>query len=108
MKCVFCKIAKGEIPKEFNYEDDDIMVFPDIRPAKPVHLLIVPKKHYEDMMAIAEHHLFGKLFKTIQKMIIDNKLDTKGFRVILNGGGAQEIDHLHVHLIGPLSRTAHL
>ena len=48
MDCVFCKIVSGEIPKEFKYQDDDIVAFDDLHPVAPVHLLIIPKKHIVD------------------------------------------------------------
>lgn len=104
MNCVFCKIANGEIPKEFTYEDENLMVFPDLHPVKPVHLLIVPKKHIPEFMAIEDHELLQKIGKIIQKMIKEQNLEKKGHRIIINGGGAQEVDHLHVHLMGPISR----
>lgn len=115
-ECVFCKIRDRIIPKEFTYEDEDIMVFPDIHPLKPVHLLIVPKKHIEDLLMINDPHfacasrgeerLMMKLTKIIQKMINEFKLKDKGYRVVINGGGAQIIDHLHFHLLGPLGKAA--
>lgn len=107
MDCIFCKIASGEIPKDFIYEDDTLMVFDDIRPARPVHILIVPKKHIPEFMAIEDHDLFKDIGKVMQKMITEKGLDTKGHRIIINGGGAQEVDHLHVHLMGPLAKGAH-
>lgn len=102
--CIFCKIASGQIPKEFTYEDEDLMVFPDIHPNKPVHLLIVPKKHVGEFMLIEDHSLLAKIGKVIQKMIREQKLENKGHRIVINGGGAQEVDHLHVHLMGPIAR----
>jgi len=102
--CIFCKIADGSIPKEFTYEDENLMVFPDIHPVKPVHLLIVPKKHISEFMAIEDHELLPKIGKVIQKMITEQNLEKKGHRIIINGGGAQEVDHLHVHLMGPIPR----
>ncbi len=112
--CIFCKIRDRIIPKEFTYEDDDLMVFPDIHPLKPVHLLIVPKKHIEDFLMINDLHfakasrgkegLMMKLTKIVQKMVKKFKLGNKGYRVVINGGGAQFIDHLHLHLLGPLGK----
>ncbi|MBI4089432.1 MAG: HIT domain-containing protein [Candidatus Levybacteria bacterium] len=104
--CVFCKIRDREIPKEFTYEDEDIMVFPDIYPLKPVHLLIIPKKHIKDFLEFEEGTLLGKLKKIIQRMIKKSGLSNKGYRLTINGGGAQIIDHLHIHLLGPLGKTA--
>ena len=100
--CIFCKIRDGKISKEFIYQDEDVMVFPDISPVKPVHLLIIPKKHIEDFMNLEDMNLVKKINETIKKMVKENKLENKGYRVGLNGGGAQVINHLHVHLMGPM------
>lgn len=105
MDCVFCKIATGQIPKDFTYEDADLVVFPDIHPVKPVHLLIVPKKHISEFMAIEDHDLFKKIGHVVQKMIKEQKLEKTGHRIVINGGGAQDVDHLHIHLMGPISRS---
>lgn len=104
-ECLFCKFATGELKKEFLYEDDDIMVFPDIHPARPVHLLIIPKKHVAELIAVKEEGLFQKLFSVVQNMIKREGLTDKGYRVSINGGGAQVIDHLHIHLMGPMTKT---
>ncbi|MBF8250216.1 MAG: putative HIT-like protein aq [Candidatus Levybacteria bacterium] len=104
--CVFCKIRDRIIPKEFTYEDEDVMVFPDIHPLKPVHLLIIPKQHIEDLLMMNDEKLMIKLNKVIQEMIREQKLEDKGYRVVINGGGAQIIDHLHFHLAGPLGKKA--
>ncbi len=103
--CIFCKIATGAIKKEFLYEDDDVMVFPDIQPVKPVHLLIVPKKHIAEFMALEDKDLLQKLFTVVQNMIKREGLTDKGHRIGINGGGAQAIDHLHIHLMGPMGKT---
>ncbi|RJQ36276.1 HIT domain-containing protein [Candidatus Microgenomates bacterium] len=100
--CIFCKIARHEIPKEFTYEDESVMVFPDIHPLKPIHLLIVPKKHIEDFLDVKDPDLLEKLFTVVQKMVKKEGLENKGYRIAINGGGAQIINHLHIHLLGPL------
>jgi histidine triad (HIT) family protein len=102
--CIFCKIAKKEIPKEFTYEDEDIMVFPDIKPVKPIHLLIIPKSHIKELHALDNPALFGKIGSITQQMILKMQLGNKGYRVVINGGGAQLVDHLHIHLMGPISK----
>lgn len=106
--CIFCKIANKEIPKDFTYEDEDVMVFPDINPVKPIHLLIMPKKHIKDFLMINDERLMIKLNKTIQRMIKEQKLETKGYRLVVHGGGAQIIDHLHIHLLGPVGKAAQM
>jgi histidine triad (HIT) family protein len=104
--CIFCKIRDGIIPKKFIYEDKDLMVFPDIHPLKPIHLLIIPKKHIKDFLDIKDDKLWGKIRKVAQNLVKEQKLENKGYRVAVNGGGAQLVEHLHVHLLGPLSKTA--
>ncbi|OGH05227.1 MAG: hypothetical protein A2W22_01240 [Candidatus Levybacteria bacterium RBG_16_35_11] len=103
--CVFCKIAKGEIAKEFDYENEDIMVFPDLHPLRPIHLLIVPKVHIPDFLDAPDLVLL-KIFNTAKKLVREKKLENKGYRLVINGGGAQIIHHLHLHLLAPLSSQA--
>ena len=114
--CIFCKIRDRAIPAEFIYEDESIMVFPDIHPIKPVHLLIVPKKHIEDFLMMNDPHnarasrgkeeLMMQIIRITQEMVKKFQLENKGYRVGINGGGAQLINHLHVHLFGPLEKAA--
>lgn len=101
-ECIFCKIRDREIPKEFTYEDKGIMVFPDIHPVKPVHLLIVPKKHITEFLKLSENDVLLKLKEIIQKMIKEQKLEDKGYQIVINGGGLQIVNHLHIHLKGPM------
>lgn len=102
--CTFCKIARHELPKEFTYEDEDIMVFPDIHPVKPTHLLIVPKKHITDFLALEDETLWNKIREVAQNMVRQFNLVETGFRLSTNGGGAQQIDHFHMHLLGPMGK----
>jgi len=108
MSCVFCKIRDRIIPKEFTYEDKDVMVFPDINPVAPVHLLIVPKEHIVDFLDLKDSALWDKLRIVIQNMIREQKIQDKGYRLVVNGGGAQIIDHLHIHLMGRIGRKVKL
>jgi histidine triad (HIT) family protein len=103
--CLFCKFANGAMKKEFYYEDDDVMVFPDIHPVRPVHLLIIPKQHVSEFVAVQDPELFKKLFTVAQQMIAREGLKDKGYRITINGGGAQVINHLHIHLMGPTKKT---
>lgn len=102
--CIFCKIVKGKIAKEFKYEDDEIVAFDDINPNSPIHLLIIPKKHIEDYFeASDEIHL--KISKAIRHLIEKTELVKKGYKVEVNGGGFQDVFHLHFHLLGPKKRS---
>ncbi|HQY09961.1 MAG: histidine triad nucleotide-binding protein [Burkholderiales bacterium] len=101
--CVFCKIAAGEIPCQKVYEDDELLAFKDIRPAAPVHLLIIPKLHLPSLNeADASHHaLLGRMLTLAPKLAREQGADN-GFRTVINTGrdGGQEVYHLHVHVMG--------
>lgn len=101
--CIFCKIAAGEIPSRKVYEDDDVIVFHDIHPAAPVHLLIVPREHIPMLADANEAHqaLLGKMLLLAPKLATEQGA-TNGFRVVVNNGkdGGQEVYHLHVHVLG--------
>ena len=105
MDCIFCKIANKEIPKDFIYEDSEIMVFDDIHPIKKVHILTMPKKHISDLLNLEEEKLLTKLMFKIKDLVKKYNLEDNGYRLVVNGGGAQEIDHLHIHLMGPMGRA---
>jgi histidine triad (HIT) family protein len=99
--CIFCKIANKEIPKDFIYEDEKIMVFKDINPKARVHLLIVPKKHIPsvDHLGAEDKTLMGEMFLTAKKIAKEKGLN--GYKLIINVGKAagQLVDHLHLHLL---------
>lgn len=101
MECLFCKIAKKEIPSEIVYEDEQFVVFKDINPQAPVHLLIVPKKHIHSVnhIEIEDKTLMGELILTAQKIAREKNI--KGYKLQINVGrdGGQLIDHLHLHLL---------
>jgi histidine triad (HIT) family protein len=105
MNCIFCKIRDGIIEKEFDYQDDDVMVFPDINPLKPVHILVVPKKHVEDFLDFQDEKLYFKIKKVLEKVVKTQKLENKGYRISVNGGGAQLVNHLHFHVVGPIGKS---
>ncbi|OYY62995.1 MAG: histidine triad nucleotide-binding protein [Burkholderiales bacterium 28-67-8] len=101
--CVFCKIVAGQIPSRKAYEDDDILVFHDIHPWAPVHLLLIPKQHIATHADVTPEHaaLLGKMMAMVPVLAREAGA-TNGFRTIINTGrdGGQEVYHLHMHLIG--------
>ena len=101
--CIFCKIARGEIPSKKVYEDGDVVAFHDINPVAPVHFMLIPKLHLVSLMEADESHatLLGKMLVLAPKLAKEQGLD-KGFRTVINSGkgGGQEVFHLHVHVIG--------
>ena len=101
--CIFCKIIDGKIPSKKAFEDDDVLVFHDINPIAPVHLLVVPKEHFDSLAHAEPRHqaLLGKLMLLVPKLAREQGLDD-GFRTIINTGrgGHQEVFHLHMHVTG--------
>lgn len=102
MDCIFCKIISGEIPKEFTYQTDRLVVFPDINPSADIHLLIVPKQHIRGIGEVGEKdtQLLAAVYTAINKLVKENNLTDDLYRVVVNGGKAQHVPHLHFHLLG--------
>ena len=105
--CLFCKIVNKQINSEIVYENDDVLVFKDLYPKAPVHLLVVPKKHVSSIIEIEELNdkQANEILKTIAKIAKEMGLDRDGFRVVTNTGVAagQSVDHLHFHILGKRS-----
>jgi len=103
-ECVFCKIASGAITVKAVFEDDECIAFPDINPQAPVHLLVIPRKHYADVTeaAQADAGLIGRLFATLTRVAAEQGLTPNGLRIVVNTGpqGGQTVRHLHFHLLG--------
>ena len=97
--CLFCKIAAHTIPVKAVYEDDLTLVFPDINPQAPTHLLVIPKQHFADATQVPAE-LLGQVLK-VAATIGERELP-KGFRIVANTGhdGGQTVGHLHLHLLG--------
>lgn len=100
---VFCKIIKGELKAEILKEDEDFLVIKDIKPAAPVHFLIIPKQHFESLAEFREENaeFLGKALLMAEKVAKESGLE-KGYRIILNEGehGGKLVPHLHFHVIG--------
>jgi len=102
--CVFCRIASGEIPAKKAYEDEEFLAFHDINPQAPVHLLVIPRRHFNDVVqAVKEQpELVARLFAVVSKVAAAQGLLPEGFRTVCNTGpnGGQTVGHLHVHVLG--------
>ncbi len=107
MDCVFCKIVAGETPSERVHEDEHVIVFPDIRPQAPTHLLVVPRRHVPSLFELDDPELGWALLAAARRVATEAGLQP-GWRLIANTGehGGQEVDHLHLHVLGgrPLGR----
>ena len=107
--CIFCKIVAGHIPCKKIFEDEDFFAFHDVRPAAPVHALLIPRRHIASLSACDENDvtLLGKMMQRVPHIaallgVADLEHETGGFRTIINTGpvSGQEVDHLHVHILG--------
>jgi histidine triad (HIT) family protein len=101
--CVFCKIARGEIPSRKAYEDEDVLAFHDINPVAPVHLLLIPKAHVASLYETSDQHVavLGRMMVLAGRLAREQGAGD-GFRTIVNTGrvGRQEVMHVHIHVIG--------
>lgn len=101
--CVFCKIVSGDIPSTKLYEDEDMIVIKDLNPQAKVHLLLIPKEHYANIMEMSDKQAatLGKCLKKLSAIADDLGLE-KGFRLVSNKGehGCQSVEHLHIHILG--------
>ncbi|NTV69353.1 MAG: histidine triad nucleotide-binding protein [Azonexaceae bacterium] len=101
--CIFCKIVDGKIPAQKVYEDEDILAFNDINPARPVHVLVIPKKHITSLATAGAEDapVLGKILAKANEIAVTQG-SPDGFRVIINTGrvGQQEVPHLHAHIVG--------
>ena len=101
--CLFCKIARGEIPCYKVYEDAEVLAFHDIHPVAQVHFMLVPKLHVASLFDAGEEHaaLLGRMLLLAPRLAREQGLEN-GFRTVINSGkgGGQEVFHLHIHVIG--------
>jgi histidine triad (HIT) family protein len=101
--CIFCKIVAGQIPSRKVYEDDELLVFHDIAPWAPVHVLLIPKEHVATMYDMEARHtpLLGRMLSMAPGLMRELGA-TNGFRTLINTGedGLQEVQHVHMHVIG--------
>lgn len=107
MDCVFCTIARKEIPAEIAMETDSLLAFKDIKPSAPVHYLVIPKEHIQSIAHLEGNHkevLAGIIYASKD---LANKLGLTGYKLVFNVGrdGGQVVDHLHLHLLGGWAPT---
>ncbi|MDE3244891.1 MAG: histidine triad nucleotide-binding protein [Acidobacteriota bacterium] len=102
--CLFCRIAKKEIPSSVVYEDDELLAFKDISPQAPVHLLIIPKVHCEGLNELTPEveRAAAKIPAVAAKLAKEFGIAASGYRLIANSGAdaGQTVFHLHYHLLG--------
>jgi len=104
MDCIFCKIARGEIPSQILHQDDELTAFRDIRPQAPTHVQIIPKRHIETILELREsdERLIGKMVILANRLAQEEGIAENGYRLVFNcrSYGGQEVYHVHLHLLG--------
>jgi histidine triad (HIT) family protein len=103
--CIFCKVAAGEIPAKVVRKTAEAVAFHDLNPQAPVHVLIIPTRHYvslRDARGAEGQAMLGQLMAFAAEVATELGLDGKGYRVLTNTGpdGGQSVFHLHLHLLG--------
>jgi histidine triad (HIT) family protein len=102
--CLFCKIARKEIPSEIVHEDEDLVAFRDINPQAPTHLLVIPREHVATVNDLEARHdgLMGKALRLCRDLAQREGIADRGYRIVLNclAEAGQSVFHLHLHLLG--------
>jgi histidine triad (HIT) family protein len=100
--CIFCRIARGEVPTKLVANGKDIVAFRDLAPQAPVHILIVPKKHVASLDDSNDSDLLGRMMSLAAAIARQEGIARSGYRTVVNTGkeGGQSVDHLHLHLLG--------
>ncbi len=109
MDCLFCKVAKGDIPAKIIYRDDSVVAFDDINPQAPQHKLIIPLKHINTLNDVKpeDSELLGHMLQTAKMLAKELALAEPGYRLVINcnPGAGQTVFHIHVHLLGGRQMT---
>lgn len=100
--CLFCGIVSGDVPSNKVYEDDHVLAFEDINPMMPVHVLIIPKDHYDNIADGLPDDVMASLMQAVGKIVEIKGIKEDGFRVIINTNddACQTVHHVHVHVLG--------
>lgn len=103
-KCVFCRIAQGELESERVLEQDDVLAFRDLNPQAPSHILVIPRRHIPAVAKLQEGdgEVAGRLLLAAREVAEAEGLEEGGYRLVVNQGrdGGQTVDHLHLHVLG--------
>ena len=100
--CIFCKIAAKQIPVTPVFEDDEFLAFRDLNPQAPVHVLVIPKKHFATVMDVSDADVMGRAMRAVQQTATALGIVDEGFRTVINcrENGGQTVYHLHIHVLG--------
>ena len=104
MSCIFCQIAAGDIPSTILHKDEKVVAFRDINPQAPVHIVIIPVKHFTNLTELkgSDYELIARIFEVANELARKEGIAESGYRIAVNSGkeGGQVVQHLHFHLLG--------
>lgn len=104
MSCLFCKIVAGEIPAKRVHEDELLVAFEDIKPEAPVHILIIPKRHFPTLndVGAGDEQILGAMLRRAALIAEERGVATSGYRTVMNcnSQAGQTVFHIHMHLLG--------
>lgn len=102
--CIFCQIADKKMKADIIFEDNDVVAFSDINPKAPIHILVIPKKHIDniDEAKTEDQELLGHMILVAQKIARDKNISENGYRLTFNvkKHAGQIVDHIHLHILG--------
>jgi histidine triad (HIT) family protein len=105
--CIFCRIARGEVPAKLVLSDDRFVAFHDIAPQAPTHILVIPRQHLRSLDATEDTGMLGELLALARRVAREAGVAESGYRTVINTNrhGGQAVDHLHVHVLGGRQMT---
>ena len=105
--CIFCRIARGEIPAQMVMNSKEIAAFRDVSPQAPTHILVIPKKHIGSLDDVSDSNLLGQMMGMAAAIARQEGIAKSGYRTVINTGkdGGQSVDHLHIHILGGRAMT---
>ncbi len=100
-KCIFCAIANKHISSDIVYEDERFIAFSDMAPQAPVHIVLIPKRHYDKFEDMTDKEDMAGFLSAISRVVIRNQLEKNGYRIVVNSGhdAGQTVAHLHAHIL---------
>ena len=100
--CLFCRIARGEVPAKVVAESATCLAFRDVNPQAPVHVLVIPRAHVASLNEVEDAALFGEMLQLVREVASREGVAASGYRVAFNTNrdGGQTVFHLHAHVLG--------
>ncbi len=102
--CLFCKIVAGDVPATVVHDNDDVLVFRDLNPMAPTHVLVIPKRHIvgADHITPADGDVLAAMYAAAKAVADAEGIGESGYRTVFNVGpdSGQTVPHLHLHVLG--------